>query len=612
MGHESDDDYYRRRSDPRQCKLAPDENPFNFRKSRMKARVQKEKKMRNAREAERARKRRYNSRRDNHSDEEVEESGSTEDFQNREEHSEVVPFAAAEPLPNPSPPSEENSNESNHHMVPNGTVSASSAEVLTGQGRRQESSSSSSSDSSSEDETEDASVLSLGAEATPIHDTHHQHTQDENLEERENHVQRRESHQRQSPPETKKPPGFSTKCKIIAFFLLVLLFGGAGAFFAIRGSIAPNLSVPAKHMSTPPTFSPSSKASLPTTDPPTQELVYDAPSPEECEIVINGGRLKGEEDLRVSRYNVELDVELKGTTTVEDAINLIANATRTILIPDLVGCFGEQRIQMNHAQLRRSLQNRVTRYNPHRYAIANGNSTIRLAEGRSCEGRHGGPCFGVDVILRLAAKDEDEKQFIFQSLIIEIFGHGDNLATSVHLGASLASITLIDVKINVATDAPSEVPTSSPTLLPSKQPSAVPSLVPSKVPSINPSQNPTERPSREPTSLPSQTPSKPPTGRPTTGMPSSDPSAEPTRKPSQLPSVSTNPTVAPTVSQAPTTSFMPTRNPTARPSKEPTGIPSSAPIPTKEPTPINLDLIPVVRNPTPPPLQVIVDYEPTV
>src|SRR6056300_598235 len=119
MGHDSDDgepsssrDYHssRRKRDPRQCKLAPEENSFNFRKNRMKARVEKEKKMRDLRAAAEARKRRSSSRRSHNrfeDDDEIEESGTTEDFHSPpdsskddgREHVDIVPFAAAERLP---------------------------------------------------------------------------------------------------------------------------------------------------------------------------------------------------------------------------------------------------------------------------------------------------------------------------------------------------------------------------------------------------------------------------------------------------------------------------------------------------------------------------------
>jgi len=436
--------------------------------------------------------------------------------------------------------------------------------------------------------------------------------------------ERRQSYERQhsSSSETKNRQRCSKKCKLITAAVFVMLFGGAGTFFVIRGSSMNNFSIPAKQISVPPTVAPTSEASAPKTDPPTQELVYEPATPEECETISNGGRLEGEEGLRVSRYNVELDVELTPTATVEDVLDAMTNATQQILIPDLVGCFGAHRGNSTDFQLRRNMLRRSPRYNPNRYAIANGNSTIRLAVGRSCESGSGGPCVGMDVILHLAAKNADEKQFVFQSLIIEIFGPED-LATSLDLDAVLTSIKLIDVKINVETDAPSEVPTSRPTILDSEPPSDMPSLTPSSGPTKSPTATPTEVPSLVPTSLPSQSPSSLPSSAPTTGMPSSDPSVAPTRTPTQSPSVSFNPTASPTVtsSLAPTSTFKPSTAPTLSQSPTMTPYPTDTPTrkptvtPSEEPTPdpqiaesVSAPARPIVLSPTKPPVKVIVDY----
>lgn len=578
----------------------------------MKARVQREQKLRDARAASEARKHRSSSRR-NHSADEIEESGMTDDWNtsdsnnndsqdDQQEDTELVPFAAAEPLPQTSSPGEENHNASNADIIPDGTVSASSAEVLSGEGRRQDSSSSDSSD-------EDASVLSLRAEATPIHD--HQQPDHVDSLERENQElrdqlehERRQSYDRQSlSSETKNRQRFSKKCKLITAVLFVILFAGAGAFFVTRSSATPSFPFGAKQISIPPTFAPTPAASAPKTDPPTQELVYEPPTREDCDTMRSGGRLEGEEGFRVSRYNVELDAELTPTATVEDVLAAMANATQQILIPDLVGCLGTQRRRLSHFQLRRGMIKRIPRYNPNRYAIATGNSTIRLAVGRSCESGSGGPCLGIDVILHLTAKNAQEKQFVFQSLIIETFGPND-LATTLGLDALLTSIKLIDVKINSETDSPSDLPTNMPTLLVSQQPSDLPSLVPSRAPTKSPTATPTQVASRSPTTLPSQSPSHLPSSTPTTGMPSSDPSAAPSRTPTHSPSVSINPTVsptvtrslaptstvkpstAPTVTQAPTTPNPTERKPTETPSEDPTfrpifRVPTS--IPTEEP-----------------------------
>ncbi|CAJ1937728.1 unnamed protein product [Cylindrotheca closterium] len=644
----------RRRRDSRQCKLAPEENSFNLRKSRMKARVQREQKLRDARAAVEARKRRNSSRRNhsdedeieesgttedwntsdsqrsssrrNHSDDEIEDSGASEDWhtsdsQNHEnkDDAEIVPFAAAEPLPHAKNLSEDSQIGSDVTATPNGTVAASSAEVVTGERRRHDSSSS----DSSEDGTEDASVLSLRAEATPIHDDP-QHDQGDSAErgnqDREEQLQqeRRQSHERQvrSSLEAKNRQRFPRKCKLITAALFVALFGGAGAFFAIRATAPSSFPMPAKRISIAPTFAPSPEASAPKTDPPTQELVYDPPSSEECETISSGGRLEGEEGLRVSRYNVELDVELTPTATVEDALDTMANVTQQVLIPDLAGCFGAQRNLLSHYQLRRSMMDPSPRYNPNRYAIATGNSTIRLAVGRSCESGSGGPCIGIDVILFLAAKNADEKQFVFQSLIIEIFGP-DDLATSLSLGAVLASIKLIDVKINSETDTPSELPTNMPTILTSEQPSDLPSSTPSRTPTKSPTAAPTQLPSLGPTIQPSQIPSDLPSITPSTAMPSSDPSAPPSRIPTQSPSTDSPsvdptstviPTTNPTASQVPTVtpnpSDTPTRKPTVTPSEEPTSDPTSIPaLPSQQ----------LFRSPTSVPTEepeVVVDYFP--
>ncbi|KAL3933576.1 MAG: hypothetical protein SGBAC_010334 [Bacillariaceae sp.] len=361
-----------------------------------------------------------------------------------------------------------------------------------------------------------------------------------------------------------------------ACVLLVLLAGGLGAFFATRSesltetSELPSDSPVVSLTSKTPTAAPIASTSMEPTENPTELIVYDAPSVEECEKIAAGEPLDGVENFPVQNFRVGMDVEISGIVDIETVTPELQSAIQMILMPDLAGC----PVEVAQRKLRRSDGN-TRQLQSIRNVVASATFDLVVDQEASCSVDRSPPChvLALELVARLLG---EEKVFAVSLIIGEVFGNGIDIRPKLQLDSPFRSIQTTSLRSKDPTGAPSTLPTFRPSIRPSFAPVVGPTTAaPTKTPTESPTPPPTRTATTSPTTAATNAPFPGATPVPTiapfpgaTPVPTKSPTFMPTSSPTELPTK--NPTRIPTTG-------IPTENPTDSPSKLPTEVPSDRP-----------------------------------
>jgi hypothetical protein len=225
----------------------------------------------------------------------------------------------------------------------------------------------------------------------------------------------------------------------IFIFVVVVIIAGVGAYFGTRGSSTDNADGEAT---------------------PTELILYDAPTPEDCEKIGAGIAIEEEDQLLERSFNMLIDIQLTVQADIQVLLLDFQERFQQVLVPDLAGC---------------SMQN-----NP--YVIANGIVTVGVSVDMACQ-VESDTCHAAVANLLLKVRGE-ERIFNLLGIILEVVGKID-LEEKLQLGPPFDQITVI--QIYSTDETPSASPTAFPTTNPTKASSASPTGTsrPSAAPSIS-------------------------------------------------------------------------------------------------------------------------------
>mmetsp|Transcript_42275 Transcript_42275/g.102178 ORF Transcript_42275/g.102178 Transcript_42275/m.102178 type:complete len:922 (+) Transcript_42275:304-3069(+) len=342
------------------------------------------------------------------------------------------------------------------------------------------------------------------------------------------------------------------------------------------------------------TATPSGSPSLP-------YVAFEPPSEEDCEAVQNLQPVEGQGELEVMSFDISIEVVLDDEGNYAGQMATLIMQVQKELLPELAGCIQPSRraLRENTPFLRRSRQLE----NPP-YPIANANVTGEFDIDAYCSADKPQPCRRATLTVEVYVREGAETAYIMPIIkyVFEPPGR-EALADKLQLPNDVfEEVTLVDVEINVATNAPtlaqSDMPSIVPSMSPSTQPSSSPSSTASR-PSFTATENPsvapvigptTEEPTRSPTKTPSVTPTLSPSSQPTpiqTPGPTDPPALAPTPAPvvASTPPPTSPPTKQPTTNPTPGPTSSPSSTPSSTPSGTPSGTPSDAPTSTPSDTP---------------------------
>ena len=314
------------------------------------------------------------------------------------------------------------------------------------------------------------------------------------------------------------------------------------------------------------------------TNSPTEIIVYDPPTLEEC-LEISNGR-NPENDSIARNFTLNLEVKLYFQVGDFDALlPALEEKMQEYLAPTLAGCSG-----ISNRSLVRKGRQRST--NNDYYSISHAQFEIALPSNPITCDFDADICFLVNADLALFLKQKETVESLIDK-ISNVFQV--NLVDKMDLAAPFEKVELVDVFLMDLTKTPSEFPSTEPTRAASTVPSSASSHAPSERASSIP-----------PTMLPSIIPSASFTSTHPTNKASLAPTVDPSSQPTVFPTtrlVTATPTftsalVGATVSPT----IQPTRFPTTKPSSSPTIYPSLPPSSVPSPSPTNT---PALKSPFP-------------
>lgn len=332
-------------------------------------------------------------------------------------------------------------------------------------------------------------------------------------------------------------------------------------------------------------------------------IVYNPPSAEECQAIMNGTMLDGQLTSLLQRsFDIQIDLTLEDAS---DLGRLLADLLRHIqqkLIPIMAGCQGIELLDATTIAISDQLSNATS-------SITNGQVQEVSQDSCNHHGPNDGTCRSYVLLLDLYLEED-----LSDAVLLEIIGatlQGQEIANA--LGA-MYPVQSASVPMIVPSDALNDgeqVPNvssapSSEILIEMSYPSSTPiqdstSLVPSSIrPRDSIRISPTSLPSKaiqSPSKSPLQSPSISPPSAAPTRMPTLSPTWEPTKKsPVQSPTrePTRNPTASP-LTVRPTPSFLIQDRPTVPAA---TTEPSGDPFPTPNPSPRPTTSTPTSKAPT--------------
>jgi hypothetical protein len=308
--------------------------------------------------------------------------------------------------------------------------------------------------------------------------------------------------------EARKSESFcSSRRRLIVGFLVILLVvaSGFGAYFGTRPSASeavmdqPSGVLPTQSPEIDVAPTPKTVTSMPTATP-TEVLLFDPPTPEDCSAISNGGTVVGQEDMPTKTIFVDLDVTLSAPTELGILMEGLKEKIQEVVVPELAGC-------VNQGPFFTRGRRRINDVS--RYAIANAAVDVFSPTNGSCTTVSGLPCYRVAAAFDVSLKGDDVKILTLIGLLSGVLGVDDSWVAKLGLGATYESIAFENIYLNVISESPSLSPiTSKPTVTPSAAPTTP---------------EPTKRPSSRPTNQPSSVPSA--TDPPTTDAPTPLPTA---------------------------------------------------------------------------------------
>ncbi|CAJ1953927.1 unnamed protein product [Cylindrotheca closterium] len=382
-----------------------------------------------------------------------------------------------------------------------------------------------------------------------------------------------------SPP----PKPFYCKGAFWIAALFIIAGAGVGIFFATQsnnetalpanGEAARPVPEETERPTTSPTFLPSAFPS----STPTETLIYEPPSEEDCVAVSNGDDLVGQENLNLQTFNIPMDVVLSTPVDSEIVRGALQERLQEMLMPELIGC----------ASASRRVRGRQLVSSP--YTIANGKVLVQVGQDTPCTRSTEPNCLHVSVKLDMYVRGS-ERPFDLVSLILQVLGPEGLLTSKLSLQSPFLQIFIVTVASGTITLAPSSTPTvvssENPTLFPTESPSTDPTTAPVTFPTT---EEPTGSPTVAPTVLSTPEPTILPTPVPTTSSPTFAPVVDATPLPTPTPTFA--PTKGPTLSPSKTSSVSPSIAQSGMPSSSPSVAESAAPSttpptfgPTHEPT----------------------------
>jgi hypothetical protein len=149
--------------------------------------------------------------------------------------------------------------------------------------------------------------------------------------------------------EARKSESFcSSRCRLIVVFLVILVVAsGVGAYFGTRPSASeaamdqPSGIVPTQSPEIDVTPTPTKTVTSMPTATPTEVLLFDPPTPEDCSAISNGGTVVGQEDMPTKMIFVDLDVTLSAPTELGILMEGLKEKIQEVIVPELAGCVNQ-------------------------------------------------------------------------------------------------------------------------------------------------------------------------------------------------------------------------------------------------------------------------------
>jgi hypothetical protein len=222
---------------------------------------------------------------------------------------------------------------------------------------------------------------------------------------------------------------------------------------------------------------------------PTETVLFDPPTPEDCQAMSNGDAVVSQSFMITKNFTLAVDVSLVVDTDVTEFEPALQERIQRILVPEMAGCSDLSRQLVEEQDSASTKSDFSRKLGTANYVIGNGLVTVECDTEATCEEASEQPCYRCSVALELLLKG-DERILNLLTIITEVFAV-DSLTEVLELGQPFRRI----VAVSVESGTPTEAPTPSPTPLASDPPTDAPSSGPTEVPSS--------------TNLPSLRPSKP-------------------------------------------------------------------------------------------------------
>ncbi|KAL3937071.1 MAG: hypothetical protein SGBAC_007738 [Bacillariaceae sp.] len=436
----------------------------------------------------------------------------------------------------------------------------------------------------------------------------------------------------ESAPDDDKPEnqrkGNNKLFILLAVIFLFLVGGGVAAFVALKGGDDEEVS----QATALPSVAPLTPLNTAPTISPTMEVIYDAPSESDCDIIArNETTIAGQQDDEtVNTVQLTFEVTLSADVAMSnDVVTEMAMAIQKWIVPSLVGCGSRTRRALSAVGttgIRGSIENRQLESDQWRYAISNAFVQGELNPNQSCAKEDDSNCNIVEMELHLFLKAQ--MQFL-SSRVEREFENNTTLVDLLQLDDSFAEVKLASLSMVELSDAPTGSPSKSPATPLDQSPTVPPASGSTPLPTVttttdqSPTMQPvlgytspptvspeagftplptavsTNSPFADPTSSPTFSPASNPTDTPTvtlTEAPNTEPTEPPVPVPTEAPTEDTadendepgeeEQSPAPSLEPNPATTPAPTKSPTKTPTNAPTKFPTVAPskTPTKAPT----------------------------
>lgn len=284
----------------------------------------------------------------------------------------------------------------------------------------------------------------------------------------------------------------------LAIMVVVAFAGGVVLGIAItkssQDSIVDRTMAPTTTASaTPSTPLPTQRLTASPSAPPSELILYDPPSEQDCTDIRNRDPVEGRENLTTKIFGIEFDVSVLAESEVETWSGELVGGLEENLVPALAGCSHSIERLLNDAVIPSMLG--VRRLVNIRYVIADATVEEAIASeiDQGCQTGAPLPCYRLTTNLLLYLKG-DERSSSLIDLVNEVVQPDDSNVTLVErlgLSSFFQSVVAVGVTNLNPTAQPSVFPSSKPSDQSSESPSMTteaPSLLPTETPSLLPTE----------------------------------------------------------------------------------------------------------------------------